>query len=162
MDSDVSKFSCRLDVVKKTIFRSFKKFYITKFKAYYNFTKRVRRKGFDPSTEVFLAARQFISKTFKIKNSTRYAIILVALIDSKKKFVHEDSVFADVRVKMLDLLKHFNLEKLDRLLAHPEFSFLLSNFLEEDFDYISRNKEDQNTKAIYHRQIQWLKEKSTL
>ena len=159
--SETSKFAKRLDVVKKTIFRSFKKFLSTKFRAHYNFIARVRRKHFNPSFTVFAEAKKFIIENFNIMNPEKYAIILVALIDSKKKFVHEDPFFAEIRFQVLDLLKYFNLEKLDRMLAIKEFSFFLAYFLNEDFSVISRNKVEEDLKTVYFRQIMWLKAKVT-
>lgn len=156
--NSIIKFSMRRDVVKKTIFRSFKKYYIETFKSHYNFTKRVRRKNYNPSQLVFKEAEKYITKNMGTTKSSKLAMFLVAIIDTKQKFEHTDPVFRQVRSDMMGMLKHFNWEKLLKLLKFHEFSLLLGKFLLQPFDEISRNKEDVEVREIYMEQISWLKE----
>jgi hypothetical protein len=155
-----AKFSRRLDVVKKTIFRSFKKFYMTQFKAHYDFSKRVRRRNFDPSPIIFSHAQKYIKENFGQTPHEKLGIVLVAIIDTKEKYSHPDPLFESIRSQMHKLFKNFNLRRLEELLRHHEISFLLNKFLEQPFDYISRNKEDQAVRDRYMSQIMWLREQT--
>jgi len=75
-----------MDVVTKTIFRNMKAYFASKFKKYFNYTKRRKRSGYNHSDEIYSHATKFIYKFFGNLPYKNMAIYFVALIDNKGKF----------------------------------------------------------------------------
>lgn len=73
------------------------------------------------SKEVFQKASEFLTKKYGITNSPRVSLFLVAIIDTKRKFKHPDSLYTTIRDVNLKVLKQFSLNKIQSLLQYPEF-----------------------------------------
>ena len=117
---DSHNLSTRADVVKKTIFRSFKQYLRNTFKLHYNFTNIKRGSETASSSTVFSKANEFITKNYATTNSERVGMFLVAIVDTKKKFAHDDPAFSEVRDQVHEALKNFRKDKITKLLTFPE------------------------------------------
>lgn len=144
------KYSLRLDVVKKTIFRCLKKFYYTVWK---NHCQR----NIKDSQEVFEEAQKFTAKIFSGEESSEMILFLVALIDNKKRYTHENSRYVELRTQISSMLSCFNKNKIDALLKLPEFSKLVLYFLNQPIDEIFKDRSDPEVVKVYSAQINELK-----
>lgn len=66
--SNSNTFNVRLDVVRKTIFRAMKKFYVQDFKTFFDFTQRKRKMNPNFGQEIFEKAKEYVSQTFGVEN----------------------------------------------------------------------------------------------
>lgn len=146
----LKKYSLRLDVVKKTIFRSLKKFYNIEWKEH---CKRNIRE----SEEVFEEAKKYITKIFTSNESTQMHLYLVALIDNKKRYNHSDAKYVELRTQIASMLSCFNKNKIDALLKFPEFAKLVIYFLNQPVEETFKDRNDPEVLKVYESQVEELK-----
>lgn len=156
--SNSNAFNVRLDVVRKTIFRAMKKFYVQDFKSFFDFTQRKRKLNPNFGQEIFEKAKEYASKTFGVENCTDAAYFIVALIDTKQKYLQSDNKFTDLGNQINSLLRSFNTKKSKALLKYKQFSVLILYFLnnQENIDELMLNK-DKECQNTYQTQIDILK-----
>lgn len=154
---NAKNMSLRMDVIKKTIFRSFKQYLRNEFKAFYDFTK-FRRGSKIPHQIIFEQAEKFVTTKLGSTDSNNIAMYLVAIVDTKRKFKHSNSNYVSISKKMNSLLRKFNNTKAETLLRLKEFCQLFKYFLSIPVYQISRNKEDQRVLDAYQIQIDCLRE----
>ena len=144
------KYSVRLDVVKKTIFRGLKKYYTNEWKLHCD-------KTIKDSVEVFQEAQRFITKMFGTRQDGNMHLYLVALIDNKKKFSHPEAKYDELRAQIASMLSCFNKNKIDKLLQEKEFSLLVHHFLSQPVGEIFKDRDDPEVLRIYQSQMEELK-----
>lgn len=144
------KYSLRLDVVKKTIFRSLKKYYNNAWKTHCD-------KSIKDSAEIFKEAHKFITKTFGADDQGEMHLFFVALIDNKKRYTHEDPRYEQLRAQIASMLSCFNKNKIDALLKFPEFSKLVVYFLSQPISETFKDRDDPAVLKIYSSQMEDLK-----
>lgn len=144
------KYSIRLDVVKKTIFRGLKKYYTNEWKLHWD-------KNIKDSAEVFEEAQRFITKMFGAQQGENMHLYLVALIDNKKKFTHPEEKYEELRGQIASMLSCFNKNKIDKLLQEKEFSLLVHHFLSQPVGEIFKDRDDPDVLRIYQSQMEELK-----
>jgi hypothetical protein len=165
-----SNFKLRTDVVTKTILRAFKKYYTTKFKEFYDFSKV---KKSNTSDEEFLrAAGEYVTNQLSESNFDEMHIFLASIVDTKQKGASSDPKYEKLRGQVNSLLYSFNKKKIDGLLSYPEFSLLLLNFLnrpslayeicngKKDSTFLEKEHDSKEEKAIckvYQQQIESLR-----
>mmetsp|Transcript_32413 Transcript_32413/g.28702 ORF Transcript_32413/g.28702 Transcript_32413/m.28702 type:complete len:173 (+) Transcript_32413:393-911(+) len=104
-NSKIKKYSGRLDVVRKTIFRQLKRFYTTlwKLESY---------KTTNNSELIFDQANKFVLKHFQTSQNLYFSkqedskldLFIVALIDNKKKYSNADSSYNEIRNKISSMM----------------------------------------------------------
>lgn len=121
----------RLDLVRKTIFRNFKRFYAAEFEEVFDYRKRRRNRG-RFSQLILEKARAYFHKKFKEVDMQEAPSILIAMIDPKSKFCHSNTRYPDLPKQVNSLLRGFNIEKAERLMIIPEFSIMMLHFLKRE------------------------------
>lgn len=150
-DKKPRRYSIRLDVVKKTIFRHLKRFYTSQWKDHCNRT-------INDSDEMFEEAKRYTTNTFQDSGSDSIHLYLVAIIDNKKKFTHPEEKYEQLRTQISSMLSNFNKNKIDALLKLPEFSTLVLHFLSQSLEEIFKDRDDPEVLKIYQGQIEDLKQ----
>lgn len=158
-----ANFNVRLDVVRKTIFRAMKKYYVNEFKSFFDYTQRKRKPTVDHCQEVIEQARKYLSSSFVDTQYDDMYLFLVALIDTKQKYLESNSKFPQLGTQINGLLRSFNTKKAKGLMKFKEFSMLLLNFLnkEENIAELLKDKSEQECKQTYITQIELLKEQAS-
>ena len=146
----------RADVIKKTILRSFRQFWRNEFKSFFDFPRHRRRCKLNPDT-IFVEADKFVKQKFSGNIPDSLAVMLVALVDTKKKHCHVNEAFPVVRDLVLEASKRFSVEKMNNLLNHPEVCLLMLSFLQCPVYQISRNKSDPKVLRAYSTEIDHLR-----
>lgn len=112
-----NKYSGRLDVVRKTIFRQLKRFYK-------NLWKKEEYEGKTKNQDIFQLAQEFVEKHFESKEENIH-LFIVALIDNKKRYSHQNKVFSQVRNEISSMMNRINKKKVNNLLSYPQFCHLM-------------------------------------
>lgn len=76
----------RIDVVRKSIFRSMKKYYFNEFKAFFDFTQKKKKYTPQYIPDVRSNMRKYISAIFGQENIDEMYPYILALIDNKQRF----------------------------------------------------------------------------
>lgn len=158
-----TNFNVRLDVVRKTIFRAMKKYYVNEFKNFFDYTQRKRKPSVDHCQEVIDQAKKYLIGSFAGNQYEDMYLFLVALIDTKQKYSESNSKFPELGTQINGLLRSFNTKKAKALLKFKEFSMLLLNFLnkEENITDLLKGKSEQECIQTYQTQIAHLKEQAS-
>lgn len=131
----------RLDIVKKTIFRYIKKYYMDNFKAFYNYKSHRARSKF--SQEVYNQAKLY----------------LVCLVDINQRYTAAHHKYPNLRNSLSSLIRAYNNDKAKALLSMSEFSELVINALNDTSslnDFVSQ-KGDSKVQDVYWRQVEEIK-----
>lgn len=157
--SKPTNFNVRLDVVRKTIFRAMKKFYLTKFKEFYDFTQRKRKSSDDHCQEVLRQAESFARKELGDKFMEDISVFLVSLIDTKQKYSDCSDKYPQLGTQINSLLRSFNTKKAKSLLKFKEFATLVLHFLNNsaNTEELLSDKEEECVQT-YKSQIELLKQ----
>lgn len=145
------KYSIRLDVVKKTIFRCLKKFYNSEWKKHW-------MKPVKDSDVVLEEAEKYITKTFSGAKTGDMPLFLIAMVDNKKKFLNENKRYCQLRDQISSMMTSFNKNKIDALMKHQSFSNLVRYFLSQPIEVILADKKDPEITKIYTGQIDEIKQ----
>ena len=76
----------RIDVVRKSIFRSMKKYYFKEFKSFFDFTQKKKKYTAQYIPDVRSNMRKYISAFFGQENIDEMYPYILALIDNKQRF----------------------------------------------------------------------------
>lgn len=149
-------FKCRNDVVLKTIFRSFRKFYIKDFRKSFDFIKR--SKDGLPTEFVNSKVREYLARRFASANALMVSVF-VSIIDTKNRFIPADGENPEVVSKVSELMYRFNNYRMLKMLQHPEFAQLVASFLAQPdiVRRILRRREDSKVVKAYTKQVQSLR-----
>jgi len=165
-DSEVSvskthnRFSYRLDVIKKTIIRKFKKYYRVLFKDYYDYPKYRRQTVQKQSTNVFIKAINFLAQRFGNNVIDDLELYLIAIIDVKKKYVHSGTKYSQIRLKSSEVINNFNVDRAQELLETPQFAFLFLSLMHDPkfVNQILDKKDDSELDELYLGEFKQIKQ----
>mmetsp|Transcript_26389 Transcript_26389/g.30518 ORF Transcript_26389/g.30518 Transcript_26389/m.30518 type:complete len:224 (-) Transcript_26389:41-712(-) len=145
-------FKCRNDVVLKTIFRSFRKFYIKDFRKSFDFIKR--SKDGLPTEFVNSKVREYLARRFASANALMVSVF-VSIIDTKNRFIPADGENPEVVSKVSELMYRFNNYRMLKMLQHPEFAQLVASFLAQSdiVSLIVKKHEDPEVVKAYKKQV---------
>lgn len=152
-------FHLRQDVITKTIFRSLRKYYLKDFRAYFDFTKETSLNHQNEDEKLLKKADSYLTKTVGEYVSEKTKIYLLSLLDTKRRFISLNRTNEDIRQRLAGLLYTFNKNKMEELMATPEFCALVLYFLtqEEIINTVVKVRSDQMTLRAYTEQIERLK-----
>ena len=122
----------RIDVVRKSIFRSMKKYYFNGFKSYFDFTLKKTKSQPDYIQKVKTNLKRYISIIFENEDSEALFPYIISLIDSREKFIDKNSQLSEIHYHINSLLRSYNAKKAQSLLDQKGFSAILSYFLSKD------------------------------
>ena len=150
----------RIDVVRKSIFRSMKKYYFDGFKDYFDFTLKKTKSQPDYIQKVESNLKRYISIIFESEDSEAIFPYIISLIDSREKFIDKNSQIFETHYHINSLLRSYNAKKAQSLLDQKGFSMILDHFLSKDdnVEKILNEKNDENCKSMYASQITSLKD----
>lgn len=119
----------RADVLFKYILRSFRKHYCKSFNDVTEYRKRKRRVTL--KLTLLGAMKEFKDKMFPGANLPDLEIYLLSLITHRvSPRIPKRNKWLKIKDLMKTTLYQFNRKRLQTFLAHPQFAFLLLNFLE--------------------------------
>jgi len=95
-----NKYSGRLDVVRKTIFRQLKRFYKTLW-------KDEGYESLESPDNIFDLAKTFAGK-YLGSSEENIDLFIVALIDNKKKYSNENSIYVPLRNEISSMMNRIN------------------------------------------------------
>ena len=114
-----SVFKFRSDVVLKTIFRCFRKYFINDFKRYYNFTYTKN------NPQMFVSkVRKYLIKLFGYESET-LRTVFICIIDTKQKYFQVSEDQEHILLMINDLMYNFNNNKMIELASWVEFTLIL-------------------------------------
>ena len=117
-----SIFKFRSDVVLKTIFRSFRKYFIKDFKRYYNFIYAKNK------PQLFVSkVREYLIKRFGYENE-EMRTIFICIIDTKQKYFQIRDDQEQILTMINSLMYNFNNDKMMELVDWAEFAKMLKAF----------------------------------
>ena len=152
-------YHLRKDVITKTIFRAARKYFIKRFKAFYNFTK-LSRAGFEElQIEIREKVRVFLRKLFREDISEVLSAIFIAVLDPKGIHIALETEGEEFRDLVYKLLFKFNKANMEQLMMYKEFIKLMSIFLREPdlVKIIVKSHRDKATEKAYQRQCDLMK-----
>lgn len=144
-----AKYSVRLDVVRKSIFRKLKRFYLTLWKQQNYKTTKLDQ-------DIFENARIFATKFFEVSEGDMN-LFIVALIDNKRKYSHKNKLFEELRSKIASMMNCINKNKVNILLKYPEFCKIVLLYLDQPINKIIQEKKSGDILKNYKYQIAKLK-----
>lgn len=156
-----SGFNVRLDVVRKTIFRAMKKYYVTDFKNFFDYTQRKRKLDPEYEQEIFKQAEKYSAGILNNEDASLTANFIVALLDTKQKYLQTKGSFPELGNQINGLLRSFNTKKSKALLRYRQFAMLVLHFLNqnENIQELLKDKE-QECRSTYLSQIELLREQA--
>lgn len=155
--------SFRRDIIKKTIFRKFKKYYRDHFKTFYDYNRCRRQTVEKQSERIFNNAKEFLISIFGPTYPVGLELYLVAMIDVKKKYMHENDDYYAIRLKTSDLINSFNVDRAEEILNHHQVAFLFihclkdtnfrSTIMDQKSDYSLQTKYMEELEEIQFRWV---------
>lgn len=163
IEAEQPKPRLRLDIVKKTIFRFVKKYYMDSFKAFYDY--KLERK-FCKGSEILEKAKVFVNQNIGWGAGNDTHVFMVALIDINNKYAEPDPKYPQLATHFGSLIRAYNNDRAKTLLSTREFANLVIHVLENEtaVQQLLDQKEGDYTKRVYLRQIEMIKKmcRSTL
>ena len=152
-------YHLRKDVITKTIFRAARKYYIRKFKSFYDFTKLSQSGYEDLQNETREKVRVYLRKLFGEQTSEVLNAIFIAILDPKGIHIALESEGEEFRELVFKLLFKFNKANMEQLMMYREFIKLISVFLNEPelIRIIVKTHRDKATEKAYQRQWDLMK-----
>ena len=166
----------RMDLIQKTIFRAFRRFYKQDFTSFlsknYKGVSFIRRNV--NQDKIIAAAKQYVENKFGRYNMEQLYLFLIALVDNKFKITKIDNVelrdpkgfslkVLELRKEIFKLTRAFNTSKSKMIFGFLELSILAHNFLSnnqkvEDMIMAGKpEKEQEAYKCVIEQHIQeWL------
>jgi len=159
MPEPLEKNRMRLDLVRKTVFRNFKKYFSDEFEKSFDFRKRRRNKT-RWRQQIEDSAWDFLSPILNGDSVEESVSILLAMVDPKKKFGFNNTKFTDLSSRINTLLRGFNMEKAESLLQMRGFSLMMLHFLERPnlIDDIVGGSSCSQLKTVYQTVINRIKQ----
>ena len=121
----------RIDVVRKSIFRSMKKYYYNEFKSFFDFTQKKRKYTPQYVPDVRSNMRKYISEVFGRENIDEMYPYILALIDNKQRFWERNSIESETNYHVNSLLLSYNEKKFRKLIDQKGFSKMLHYFFKK-------------------------------
>lgn len=155
-EDSINKFSVRVDVINKTILRCFKKYYATEFKQIFDLS--ILKPGTVSVEKLLSKSKEFIDKKFGSIMLEDVYIFVAALVDNKHKLQNKNRKYDKIKEDVSRLLYSFNKRRLNELLTHPEFAYLLLYYLKHPrcIHQLVNNKNDVNIRQAYVNQVELL------
>ena len=155
----VKNFNRRIDVVRKSILRSMKKFYFNDFKSYFDFTKKNRKYTPENIQRIRNNLRNYIIEKFGQENIDEMYPYILSLIDNKLKFWQRGTIESEINFYVNSILRSYNQKKYEILSKESGFSKMVNHFLNQDQNVhsIVDGKLDPELKDIYTAQIAYIK-----
>jgi hypothetical protein len=152
--SKTVNFTLRLDVVRKSIFRAMKKYYVNDFKKSFNFTQRKKKDSNIFNKELVEEAQKYLDGKWPENPLDSLCYYLIALIDTKQKYVPDYEAYPSVCSNINSMLRSFNTKKAKNLFAQKEFSYLLLNYFKtENIQQLLDERKDAESRAIYQAEV---------
>ena len=159
-----NKFSKRLDVVKKTIFRKLKKHLIQNFNEFRAQVKR-KAKTRESTADILEIVRSYITKNFRFTPTDQHCKSLIALIDVKCKYFKSDLKLEDrhqwvsLRTQLAKLIRSFNRNICDEVLDNSPISKIIySGLWQKQFTTsLLKRTTDNELRERYSQQLELLK-----
>ena len=107
-----SSILLRKDVVLKGFLRSMKKYYTSKFMNYFNYSNKKFIRNSNSRLIILEKAEQFMAENFSSGENKEMGYFLLALIDSKHRFLIDRNEYSELSSKITGLLRSFTSKKL--------------------------------------------------
>lgn len=152
-------YHLRQDVMAKIIFRSFRKYYLREFKAFFDFSKWRRDANSDTQGELIRQINRFLANKFGGLRYENLPIFLIAVMDIKDKFINISQRLRDLKDGITALLYSYNKIKMINLIKSPEFALLLDHFLSQKqvLQKMVKHRNNQELISAYSELIKFFK-----
>lgn len=161
----LNSYSLRKDVIYKTIFRSIRKFFISDFRKFFDFTKCTKHLNSEASGELIAQIGSYISARFgHTQNSQRLGVLLLCIIDSKQRYWTIGPELQAMNREITSLLYSYNKRKLAQLLGAQEFLEIVLHFLSQAdiLDLTMKERKEQRLVKQYEKVLFELKTKCSV
>eukprot|EP00345_Euplotes_harpa_P018586 CAMPEP_0168339448 /NCGR_PEP_ID=MMETSP0213-20121227/13459_1 /TAXON_ID=151035 /ORGANISM="Euplotes harpa, Strain FSP1.4" /LENGTH=271 /DNA_ID=CAMNT_0008345465 /DNA_START=335 /DNA_END=1149 /DNA_ORIENTATION=+ len=153
-------YHLRQDVIAKIIFRCFRKFYLKRFKAFFDFSKCRKENNSDSEGEILTQVRKFVKASFGNVGYESMTAFLISVMDIKERHMTIGEHNKQLRENISALLYSFNKIKLANMINNPEFALLLHYFLSQRdiIDQVVKYRNNPDVLEAYYEQIQDFKQ----